>query len=261
MQMEITAPAGSTFGPVEGWGQLSLSPDGRQIAFIASDIDGKRRLWVRSLASGAAVPLPGTENVGVVSVWSPDSRWVGFNANRKFQKIEVLGGSAPQVICECVAGTAAWNTEGAIFFASRDQPLQVVRASGGKPTPVFGFDVSRGETWQGSPTFLPDEKHFIYDSFASERGPVLASADGATRRFLTPIDGVARYVPNPSGGGWLVYVINEQLFVRPFSSDKGQFTGDRVFLSDSVLGGPSFSVSRNGLIAFRHTENKRSSQT
>jgi len=194
----------------------------------------------------------------VVFVWSPDSRWVGFTANRKFQKIEVAGGSAPQVICECVAGTATWNNEGTIIFATREQPLQFVRASGDKPAPVFGLDVTRGETWQGTPDFLPYGKHFIYDSFAKERGAVLASLDGRTRRFLAPIDGVARFAPNPSGGGWLLYVINEQLFARPFNWEKGQLTGEGVLVSNSMLGGPSFSVSRNGLIAFRHTRGSRS---
>ncbi|HEY2017844.1 MAG TPA: protein kinase, partial [Bryobacteraceae bacterium] len=144
MQMEITAPAGTTFGPVDGFGQVSLSPDGRQLVFIATGTDRKRRLWMRSLASGATAPLPGTEDVGVVTIWSPDGRWVGFSANRKFQRTDVVGGGAPQVICDCVAGTAAWNSEGTVLFATREQPIQIVRASGDKPVPVFGLDVSRG---------------------------------------------------------------------------------------------------------------------
>jgi len=253
MHMEITAPEGTMLGPV-GWGQLALSPDGRRLAFIAMSKDGKRSLWVRSLESGAASQLAGTENVGLVPVWSPDSRWVGFTANGKFQKIDAIAGGPPQAICECAAGAAAWSAQGNILFAMRDQPLQRVPASGGKPAPVFGLDASRGEIWQGGPDFLKDGKHFIYDSFARERGAVLASLDQKTRRYLAPIeDGVSRYIRNPAGGGWLLYTRNYQLFGQPIDLEKGRLTGEPALVANSVGGGgPSFSASTNGILAFRH---------
>jgi serine/threonine-protein kinase len=49
LQMEITAPEGTTLGPVRR-GQLALSPDGRQLAFIAMGKDGKSRLWLQRLS-------------------------------------------------------------------------------------------------------------------------------------------------------------------------------------------------------------------
>jgi len=207
-----------------GWGQVAISPDGRRLAFIATGKDGKRSVWLRSIESGAVSPLAGTENVGLVSVWSPDSRWVGFNANGKFQKIDVIAGGPPQTICDCNAGAAAWNSEGTVLFAVRDQPLHQVPASGGRPVPVFGLDASRREIWHGAPDFLPDGRRFLYNSKAPERGAVLASLDGKTRRYL----GAARefpfrYAPNPKGGGWLLYVTTGQLFARPFDPDKAQF--------------------------------------
>src|SRR5262249_10142271 len=61
LQMEITAPEGTTLGPV-GVGQLVLSPDGSRLVFLASGRDGKNMLWLRPLDSGAAIPLAGTEN-------------------------------------------------------------------------------------------------------------------------------------------------------------------------------------------------------
>jgi eukaryotic-like serine/threonine-protein kinase len=252
MEFEVTAPEGTTFGPV-GWGQVAISPDGRRLAFIATGKDGKRSVWLRSIGSGAATPLAGTENVGLVSVWSPDSRWVGFNANGKFQKIDVIAGGAPQTICDCNAGAASWNSEGTVLFAVRDQPLHQVPASGGKPVPVFGLDASRREIWHGAPDFLPDGKRFLYNTTAPERGAVLASLDGKTRRYL----GAARefpfrYAPNPKGGGWLLYVTTGQLFARPFDPDKAQFYGEPVLLADGVVALHGFSTSMNGLLAFRH---------
>ncbi len=262
MQLEITPPEGTTLGPAV-WGQLALSPNGRLLAFAATGKDGKRRLWLRPLESDTATPVAGAENVGLVQTWSPDNRWVAFNANGKFQRVDVINGGAPQLVCECVAGAASWTPEGNIIFARPYQPLQIVPASGGKPAALFGFDASLGETWQGSSDVLPDGKHFIYDSFGRERGAVLASLDGKSRRFVSQLqESPSRYVANPQGGGWLLFTTNGQLFARPLQPNTGKFTGDPVLVANSVGGGgPSFSVSTNGLLAFRHARGNPSQLT
>jgi hypothetical protein len=168
MQMEITASEGTILGPV-GWGQLALSPDGRRLAFVATGGDGRRRLFLRSLDSSDAVPLAGTENVGLVPAWSPDSRWLGFDANGRFQKIDVIAGGPPQTICECFAGAASWNPQGTILVAMRNQPLHGFLASGARRP--LAADTARGEV-AGRSNFLPGGKEFVYDSTATEEGAV-----------------------------------------------------------------------------------------
>jgi Tol biopolymer transport system component/tRNA A-37 threonylcarbamoyl transferase component Bud32 len=259
MQMEITAPEGNIFGPV-GWGQLAVSPDGRRLAFIATGRDGKRRLWLRSLESGDAVPLAGTENVGLVPAWSPDSRWLGFDANGRFQKIDVIAGGPPQTICECFTGGASWNSEGTILVTMRNQPLHWLSASGGAPAPLFGLDTARGEAWQGGPGFLPDGKRFVYDSLGTERNAVLASLDGKTRQYLGAFRAPG-YVPNPKSGGWLMYVNDGRLFARPLNPSKGQFTGDSALVANAVGDLLGYSASTNGVLALRHTRGNPSQLT
>ena len=58
---------------------LSLSPDGRLVVFTGRTADGKAQLWLRSLDSSEARPLPGSEDA-VEPFWSPDSRSIGFGA-------------------------------------------------------------------------------------------------------------------------------------------------------------------------------------
>jgi hypothetical protein len=147
----------------------------------------------------------------------------------------VVTGGPPQLICDCVAGAASWTPEGSIILARPYQPLQLVPVSGGKPAALFDFDASRGETWQGSSDVLPDGKHFIYDSFGKEKGSVLASLDGKTRRYLGPLkESPSHYFANPQGGGWLLYTTNGQLFARPLQPKAGKFTGDPVLVANSV---------------------------
>ena len=69
-RIEIVTPA--TDQPAS----FALSPDGRQIVFVASG-DGASRLWLRSLATTTAQPLAGTEGARY-PFWSPDSRSIGF---------------------------------------------------------------------------------------------------------------------------------------------------------------------------------------
>ena len=57
-----------------------ISPDGRLVAFAARDDRRLMTIWVRSLDSLEARPLPGTEAplIGQPFFWSPDSRFIGY---------------------------------------------------------------------------------------------------------------------------------------------------------------------------------------
>jgi eukaryotic-like serine/threonine-protein kinase len=75
-QFELTPPEGMSFRD-----PFAVSPDGRRIAFaVAGANNVVRGLWVRSLESGEAHALPGTEDVGANGglFWSPDSRFLAF---------------------------------------------------------------------------------------------------------------------------------------------------------------------------------------
>ena len=114
---------------------FALSPDGRQIVFVASG-DGASRLWLRSLATTTAQPLAGTE--GATSpFWAPDSRSVGFFAAGALKRLD-LGGGAPQTLAPAENGNGGtWNTDGVIVFApSANSALMRVSATGGAATAV-----------------------------------------------------------------------------------------------------------------------------
>ena len=97
-RVEIVTPA--TDQPTS----FALSPDGRQIVFVASG-DGASRLWLRSLATTTAQPLAGTEGARY-PFWSPDGRSVGFFAGRALKRLD-LGGGAPQTLASGASTAAA----------------------------------------------------------------------------------------------------------------------------------------------------------
>jgi Tol biopolymer transport system component len=251
-QMEITPPDGVRFLP--GLTPFALSPDGRRIAFVAAGRDGRQMLWLRSVDSTAASALAGTENAEI-PFWSPDSRWLGFSANSKLQKIDVVGGSQPQIICD-IQGRAGgtWNRDGVIVFDQGDKPLLRVSANGGTPTPILQLDATRGEKYHGGPYFLPDGRHVLYYSATPNGNDLMvASLDGKMNRLLIERGGVPLYAPNPSGGGAIFYNVRGQLMARPFDSVKLEFTGPPAVLADGVFPARWWYASATGLLAFRHT--------
>ena len=84
----IIPPVDLTVSPPN---RFALSPDGRRLAFVAPDAEGRNVLWIRALSGLSSQPLAGTE--GATSpFWSPDSRYVAFVAGRRLRKIDAAGG-------------------------------------------------------------------------------------------------------------------------------------------------------------------------
>src|SRR6266705_2707049 len=81
VRFEIQLPAGAL--------TFMLSPDGRQMAFLAPGPDGRNVVWIRALDSLEPHPLRGTENILVPIVWSPDSRFIAFQTGNKLKKIDI----------------------------------------------------------------------------------------------------------------------------------------------------------------------------
>jgi Tol biopolymer transport system component len=109
---------------------FALSPDGRQIIFVAAG-DGAPRLWRRSLWTTTAQPLAGTEGASY-PFWSPDSRAVVFFADGQLKRIDLSGGTPQTIAPAFTARGGRWNADGVILFAPRSRRRAVfIRAGGG----------------------------------------------------------------------------------------------------------------------------------
>jgi hypothetical protein len=99
----ILPPEKTTFAPVGiGGGPVTISPDGRLLAFAARDESGKQLLWIRPLDSVTARALPGTEEASY-PFWSPDSQFVAFFAGGTLKKVAAAGGPV-QSLCGAPEG-------------------------------------------------------------------------------------------------------------------------------------------------------------
>jgi len=111
MRFEIPFPP-NTSAPLEPLAQVS--PDGRKLAFSAVGADGLAQLWIRSLDSLEARPVPGAilRETGATFIWSWDSRFIAFlSADSKLKKVVVSSGST-QTLCDLAKLLGgSWNRE------------------------------------------------------------------------------------------------------------------------------------------------------
>lgn len=241
----------------------AISPDGKMLAFVGIDADGKRRLWVRPLSSLAAEPVPGTE--GAVSpFWSPDSRSLGFFAGGKLMRSD-LNGAPPQILCDASTDArplGTWNRQALILFNSYDRRvLFQVPANGGSARPVTLIDASRHEIFHLWPQFLPDDRHFIYlvqSALPENTGIYAGSLDSKDKKRLVNVSSLPAYAGLPSGRGYLLFMHAATLMAQAFDPRKLEMEGEASPVADDVrlpptpaLGFAAFSVSGPRVLAYQ----------
>jgi serine/threonine protein kinase/Tol biopolymer transport system component len=229
-----------------------ISPDGRTLAFVVT-VRGQRLLYVRPLASLEAQALPGTEDAGS-PFWSPDNRFLGFFSNSKLKKIEV-GGGPVQTLCDArSAYGGTWNADGIILISLDTKGINRVSAGGGTPTPVLKFDESRKEVAQAWPMFLPDGRHFLFQSWNGRSDDSIifvAALDGSDRKLLLKADSNPIY----AAPGYLLFARGSILTAQTFDARTLQLSGDPFPVAEQIGyddsdSYSSVSVSQNGVMVY-----------
>jgi Tol biopolymer transport system component len=245
VRFSIPAPNRTSFGA------FAISPDGRRLAFIASDPSGKRRLWVRPLDSLTAQPLPETDGA-TAPFWSPDSRFIAFFADAKLKKIDAAGGPPQTVATSPNNLGGAWNRDGVIIFAPNPTDgLYRVSAAGGEVTPLTTLDKAR-ESSHRWPQFLPDGRHFLYFSRQAEKsGIYVGSLDSKETKRILDTDFNAMYAPP----GYLLFVRESALMAQPFDAGRLELTVEAFPVAEQVgLNTASrvshFTISESGVLVY-----------
>jgi len=250
-----------------GPSNFSVSPDGRHLAFFASGADGMTRLWIRTMDALEIRSLPGSELTFVTvppPFWSPDSRFVVFDAGGKLKKFDLSGGP-PQTLCDlpALAVGGSWSPAGDIIVGQTDGGLMRVRESGGAASRVTVLDPARSEEFHLMPSFLPDGRHFVYlrvsPGSPEKSGTYIGTLDvkpeeqDATR--LMPYAVGLSYVPAAGAGpGHLMFVREGTLLAQRFDPARLALTGSAVPVAERVgsfRDGGFFSASANDRLIYR----------
>lgn len=260
----VAPPGRSAFPSHPGETTFSVSPDGRNLAFVAPNERGQSVLWVRSMQSLSSRQLPGTEGAAG-PFWSPDSRWIAFFADGRLDKIEAARGASLR-ICEAqgLYMTGTWSRRGEILFAQlTDGAIHRVSAAGGAPTPAVKADASQEEGSVCLPRFLPDSRHFLYFGRSSgtlqtyvRLGDIETGKGSVLLTDCSRVEFAPATAQRPYGPGFLLFVRGGVLLAQPFDPERLRLTGEPQTVVPEVMyfaftGTGAFSASETGLLAYR----------
>ena len=242
-QFTIAPPENTSFGGPPGGGtgvatQVAVSPDGRNIVFVAG-APPAYQIWLRPVAALAARPIPGTEG-GTFPFWSPDSRFIGFFAGGKLKKVAIAGGP-PTVLCDAPAGRGgSWSRDNVLLFAPGGFRIRASSAcparAGCRPSsrPLIQRPEKTPTVW---PHFLPDGRHFFY---TARTGPCCPAPKPSVIRIgsLDSADAAIPLLQAESSvsyaSGHVVFARDETLMAQPFDPEARQLTGDAFPLAENV---------------------------
>jgi serine/threonine protein kinase/Tol biopolymer transport system component len=245
--------------PAPGYsGGLAISPDGQNIAYTAT-ANGKRQIWVRSIAALDARALPGTDNADS-PFWSPDGHTLAYYADGKLLKIDASGGP-PQALADSSfvgAGGGSWGRDGTILFA-RTAPgalaiISEVGAAGGAATAVTALDPAR-EVAHWAPQFLPGGRTFVFLALDRTVSPAsvtlrMGALGDSTTTALVGVGTVAQNRPSPSVAfvhGVLLYTRDGALVAQHFDPKARTISGDVVPVAENAL---DVAASDNGTLVY-----------
>jgi hypothetical protein len=170
------------------------------------------------------------------------------------KKVEASGGAA-QTLCDApnsFGGT--WNRDGGLLISLDTKGIHRVPAAGGSPVPVFPLDESRKELAQAWPNFLPDGRHFLYQSWngkSSDSAIMVGAVDGGMRKLLLKADSNPVY----AAPGYLLFARESTVLAQAIDATKLELKGEPFPVAENVNyqaanSYANISVSDNGVMAY-----------
>jgi len=251
--MRFSAPNTISSRPMDTYGAIAISPDGREIVYSATAGTSKM-LFRRATDSFETRPIPGTEG-GVQPFFSPDGKWLGVFARHKLMKIALAGGQPIELAQAAQPRGAQWLEDDTIVFCPWYYGgIERVSASGGTPTVVSKVDRGAGERSHRWPHVIDEEKVVLYSlglgSSWDNARVVAQRLDSGERKVVINGGSDARYLPT----GHLVYVRGQSLYAIAFDAKKLETRGQPVEVVTGVAnhsaGGAEFAFSRNGILVY-----------
>lgn len=257
LRFSVTPPDGYALEAGSSRQTFALSPDGARLAFSAMDSSGLFQIFVRDFDALSSRPL--ANSLGSYTLfWAPDGHSL-FMTLRGSLRRNSLYGDSWQVLCDSPALTLTGALMTSNLLISGRSANFVVPVSGGPPQALKELYM-----W---PQILPDGKHVVYTVFDSRTGHhrarVVKFGEPQTTKDLLETDSRVQYAPSvfTPDTGYLLFVRAGNILAQPFDPRSQRIQGEpfavvsRVY-SFNPTGAADFSVSNNGLLAYRRYQSR-----
>jgi eukaryotic-like serine/threonine-protein kinase len=230
----LDLPAGVEPGAGDDMLDAAVSPDGREIVFVATSA-GTPALWRRRLDADRPERLMGTEGASMPA-WKPGGGAVSFFARGTLRQIAVSDGAVRELADAGSPSGAAWLADGSLLYAPDARgPIKRLRNS-------VAIDVTKlrnGDVRHAAPAAVGDTGDFLYVAHLANGRRIVRLARAGAETDLTRTSGHAAMI-----GDTLVHVVDGALSAQRVDPATAALSGRAVPLAFDV------GVSATGLAFF-----------
>ena len=237
-------------------GIVAISPDGRHLAYLATEESGLSQLHLRSLDDFVDRAIPGTEFATASLFFSPDGESVGFFVTGQLKKASLTGGSPITLSNVAGPGRRGGWFEDTIFFTAitgdSGQGLYRVPATGGEPELLAGPNSDEGERVYRYSQILPGGEAILFsiDLVGGEVQIAALSLETGEQKLVLENARQAYYLPT----GHLIYeqARTGNLMAAPFDPVGVEIVGDSVVAVQGVrqANQVGYAISHDGTLVY-----------
>jgi hypothetical protein len=206
-------------------------------------------MWIYRVSTGESAPFQNLPYPYLgVSQWSPESDSIVTGRDNAVIRVDMTGAQT-EVLRENISAFA-WGPSGSYFFGIAEKGLFWAERSAARKQVTVQ---KPGEGIHGFPQLLPDGKTFLFQKRQTTAVETwIAGLDGREPRLLVTKPSQAWYAPPD----YLLYLEGGSLLAQRIDARRGTLIGDARTVVSGVamnINNPfaMFSVSRNGVLAFR----------
>ena len=237
------APPETELGSGEAVLDAAISPDQRQIVFVATSA-GTASLWRRALDSERADRIAGTEGAHFPA-WKPTGNVVSFFANGRLKQISLADSTVRDLSDVSNALGASWLPDGSLLFASNPRgPIR--RLQNGNVSDATKLQT--GDRAHLFPLSTGNDGAFVYTASLNDGRRIVRLAQAGTERDLATTTGHGQLVDDT-----LLFVRDGVLLGQRLDPETRQLSGRAVPIALSVgsdaNGHSAFIASRRVFIS------------
>ena len=258
VRLEVALPPEAPLGDHGGF-DLAVSPDGRRIAYLATDAATETQaVYERDLGAPDGRKLEGTEAPFAVGNINPffslDGQWLVYRSpGVGVMRISAQGGTPLKIADDPPAYTGgAWASDDTVIYSAGTELLRV--SADGDGTPQQISPTAEPDALYVAPVLLPGEQAVLFNVLGGEDPDAerIALLDLRTGEMRVLLDGG---VPKYAASGHLLFVQGTTLMAAPFDVDALALTGRAAAVQEGVrhpnlVSAVDFGVADNGTLVY-----------